>query len=103
MNLRIDVSKIDKSRIFEGKKGKYLDMTLFIDTEKESEYGDNGMIVQAVTKEERDQDIQGAILGNAKIFYNPDAEKAQSKPEQAAEAFGGVVRSDEPEEEQLPF
>ena len=61
----IDVTKIDKSKLYEGKKGKYLNIVL-IETPS-SEYGDF-MIVQDVSKEEREAGEKGAILGNAKKF-----------------------------------
>lgn len=62
---KIDVTKIDKDRLFKGEKGTYLDIVL-IETPK-SEYGDY-MIVQSVTKEEREAGQRGEILGNAKIY-----------------------------------
>lgn len=67
ISLKIDVSKIDKSRLFKGKKGTYLDAVLFYDGQPD-QYQNNGMIVQSVSKEERAQGKQGAILGNAKIL-----------------------------------
>jgi hypothetical protein len=70
ITLKIDVSKIDKSKLFKGKKGTYLDAVLFF-KEEQDKYGNNGMIVQSVSKEEREQGTKGAILGNAKVFGNP--------------------------------
>ena len=64
ITLSIDVTKIDKSRLFVGKKGTYLDCVL-IETPN-SEYGDY-MVVESVTKEEREQGKKGTILGNGKI------------------------------------
>jgi hypothetical protein len=63
--LKIDVSKIDKSQLFKGQKGTYLDAVLFYD-ENPDQYQNNGMIVQSVSKEERSKGIKGAILGNGK-------------------------------------
>ncbi len=63
INLRIDVSKIDKSLIFEGKKGKYLDLVCFFKEEKD-QYGNNGMIKQSAPKEKRGD---MPILGNASV------------------------------------
>ncbi len=71
---KIDVTKIDKSRLFKGKPGKdgkcpmYLDLAL-IET-KQTNFGDwrddqTHMIVQSVSKEERLKGIKGPILGNA--------------------------------------
>lgn len=62
---KINVSSIDKTKLFKGNKGVYLDICL-IETPN-SEYGDF-MVVQSSTKEERDAGKRGAILGNAKVF-----------------------------------
>ena len=63
ITLKIDVSKIDKAKLFKGEKGIYLNAVL-IETPS-SEYSDF-MIVQETTKEEREAGIKGNILGNAK-------------------------------------
>jgi Ser-tRNA(Ala) deacylase AlaX len=65
--IKIDVTKIDKERLYQGKKGSYLDATVFLN-EEEGQYGDNGMITQSVSKEEREAGVKGAILGNVKIL-----------------------------------
>jgi len=65
--IKIDVTKIDKERLYQGKKGSYLDATVFLNDE-EGQYGDNGMITQSVSKEEREAGVKGAILGNVKIL-----------------------------------
>lgn len=65
--IKIDVTKIDKDRLFQGKKGQYLDATVFLNDE-EGQYGDNGMITQSVSKEEREAGVKGNILGNVKIL-----------------------------------
>jgi len=67
ISLKIDVTKIDKARLFNGAKGTYLDAVLFLNDEPD-QYGNNGMITQSVSKEEREAGTKGAILGNAKVF-----------------------------------
>ena len=52
ISLRIDVSKIDKARLFKGEKGTYLDCVL-IETPA-AKYGKDWMIVESVSKEERE-------------------------------------------------
>jgi hypothetical protein len=69
IEVRIDVTKIPKERIYVGEKGKYLTMTTFIDTEQEDQYGNHGFISPSTTKEEREQGEQTPILGNCKVFY----------------------------------
>jgi hypothetical protein len=62
---KIDVIKIDKTKLYKGEKGTYLDICL-IET-PDSKYGDDYMVTQSVSKEDREKGIKGAILGNAKI------------------------------------
>ena len=69
ISVKIDVTKIDKARLFQGAKGTYLDLTTFIDTDNPSNYGDHGFISQSVSKEERAEGIKTPILGNCKVFY----------------------------------
>ena len=44
VSLKIDVSKIDKARLFKGQKGIYLDATVFIDLDQLDQYGNSGMV-----------------------------------------------------------
>lgn len=70
---KIDVTKIDKEKLFKGEKGTYLDIAIFVNDETD-QYGNNGMIVQSVSKEEREAGVKGAILGNIKkTGKNPQA------------------------------
>tara|TARA_R110001592_G_scaffold3557_1_gene20497 strand:- start:27 stop:332 length:306 start_codon:yes stop_codon:yes gene_type:complete len=83
ISVRIDVTKIDKSRLYKGAKGTYLDLTTFIDTEVADQYENHGFISQSVDKEEREAKVQTPILGNVKVFYT-DGQQApqQSAPKQ---------------------
>jgi len=65
ITLSINTDLIDESKLFPGKKGKYLDCVL-IETPN-SDYGDY-MVVQSTTKEERAAGKKGVILGNGKIL-----------------------------------
>lgn len=84
VNLKIDVKKIDKTRLFKSPNtgAKYLDATVFIDIDNQDNYGQNGMITQDVTKEEKQQKVKGPILGNCKVFWKEEGEQAQSTKEQ---------------------
>ena len=70
INLKIDVTKIDKAKMYQGAKGTYLDATVFVDTDQQDKYGNNGMITQALPKDEREAGNKGAILGNCKVFWS---------------------------------
>ncbi len=81
VSLNLNLSKIDKSKIVQGKSGKYLNLTAFIDTEKEDQYGNHGAIAHSLSKEERQSGDKGAIIGNAKVFWNPsETSKPTPKP-----------------------
>lgn len=67
IRLKIDVTKIDKAKLFKGEKGTYLSCTLLLNDATDN-YGNNGMIVQDTTKEEREAGNKGAILGNCKVL-----------------------------------
>ena len=78
ISLQLNVSKIDKKRLFEGTKGVYLNAIL-IETPN-SEYGDY-MIKQSVSKEEREQGIEGNILGSAKIIVKREPQNYNNPPD----------------------
>ena len=75
LSVRIDVTKIEKERLYKGSKGTYLDLTTFVDTDQVDQYDNNGFISQSVDKEEREQGVKTPILGNVKVFYT-DGESA---------------------------
>ena len=78
----IDVTKIDKEKLVKGKKGTYLNITAFVDTDNKDQYDNNGMVTQSTTQEEREAGTRGVILGNTKVFYQGDS-KQGSRPKQA--------------------
>lgn len=96
VSLKIDVTKIDKARLFKGAKGTYLDCTLMLD-EDPDEYENNGMITQSISKEERDADVKGAILGNSKIHW-----KGESQPRTPAQKPAPPTNFDTADDD-IPF
>lgn len=76
ISIKLDVDKIDKERLFVGKKGTYLNAVM-IETPN-SEYGDF-MIIEDVSFEERQSGKKGTILGNGKIIVK--ANNSQPEPE----------------------
>ena len=74
----IDVTKIDKEKLVKGKKGTYLNITAFVDTENKDQYDNNGMVTQSTTQEEREAGTRGVILGNTKVFYQGEPKQGSS-------------------------
>lgn len=73
LTAKIDCMKIEKARLFKGKDGaQYLDM-VFIPTPNDK-HGNDYMIVQSITKAEREAGKKGIILGNAKVISQQSAQ-----------------------------
>ena len=68
MKANIDLSKIPKDKIYKGKKGSYLPITITINDEL-GNYGDNGPIIVEQTKDERDAKADKVYLGNVKVVW----------------------------------
>jgi len=74
----IDVLKINKDKLYTGKKGKYLNVVLI--PTPNSDYGD-WMIVEETTEEERKAGEKGTILGNAKVLVKKEEASQDKKSE----------------------
>ena len=64
----INLNAIDKSKIIEGKKGKYLPITITINDEPD-QFGNQGPVVVEQTKEEREAKAARTYLGNVKVVW----------------------------------
>jgi len=65
----IDLNKIPKDKIFIGKKGKYLPITITINDELD-QFGNQGPVVVEQTKDERDAKAAKTYLGNVKVVWS---------------------------------
>lgn len=97
LNIKLDVTKIDKERLYKGAKGTYLDLTTFVDTANQDKYENNGFISQSLTKDERDAGEKTPILGNVKVFYT-DGEAASNSGKVAK-----VMQEADLLEDDIPF
>ena len=94
----INLSEIPKDKIIEGKKGKYLPITITINDETD-QFGNQGPIVVAQTKEERDAKDKKTYLGNVQVVWtNGDNVAATPRNDQPQQAPQPVAV-----EEDLPF
>ena len=59
----INLSSIPKDKIIEGKKGKYLPITITINDEVD-QFGNQGPIIVSQEKEEREAKVDKVYLGN---------------------------------------
>ena len=79
-SIKLDLTKIAKDKLFKSEKtgSIYLDAVIIM-KDSEDQYGNIGMIVQSQTKEEREQGIKSAILGNAKELVKQETKSAEVK------------------------
>jgi hypothetical protein len=73
IEIKVDVTKIPRERIYVGKKGKYISLTSFVNLGDPDEYGNNGPVTMARSKEEP-KDLRMPIIGNVRIFYRDGIE-----------------------------
>ncbi|NBW17512.1 MAG: hypothetical protein EBR82_56980 [Caulobacteraceae bacterium] len=79
--ISINVTRIDKAHLVDGKNGKYLNVT-FWENETPDQYGNAGFVTQEVSQQAREQGVKGAIIGNWKrVEPRQSAAKPSPKPD----------------------
>jgi hypothetical protein len=61
ITIKLDVTKLQKDRFYHGKKGIYAELILI---EHSNDFGDDGFVIQSISKEEREAGERGRIVGN---------------------------------------
>ena len=64
----INLSEIPKDKIIEGKKGKYLPISITVNNEPD-QFGNQGPVCVDQTKEEREAKVAKKYLGNCKVVW----------------------------------
>ena len=64
----INLNEIPKDKIINGKKGKYLPISITINDEPD-QFGNQGPVIVEQTKEERDAKTAKTYLGNVKVVW----------------------------------
>ena len=99
----IDLTKIPKDKIIEGKKGKYLPITITLNDETD-QFGNQGPVVVQQTKEERDAKTEKTYLGNVKVVWTNGTNVAIApRQDQAAPAAQPVAQAATQQVDDLPF
>jgi hypothetical protein len=97
----INLSNIPKDKIIEGKKGKYLPISISINDELD-QFGNQGPIVVSQSKEEREAKSAKTYLGNIKVVWgngvmpDPAPRNNQQQAPQAKASMPMVESSDLP-------
>ncbi len=64
----INLTMIPKDKIIEGKKGKYLPISISVNDEPD-QFGNQGPVIVDQSKEERDAKAAKTYLGNCKVVW----------------------------------
>ena len=92
----INLSEIPKDKIYVGKKGKYLPITITLNDDVD-QFGNQGPVVVEQTKEERESKQAKTYLGNVKVVWtNGDNVAAAPRDNQPAAAPEAVKPEDLP-------
>ena len=95
----INLAEIPKDKIFIGKKGKYLPITITLNDEVD-QFGNQGPVVVEQTKEERESKQAKTYLGNTRVVWtngnNVDTAPRDNQPQAAPKASAAA-------KEDLPF
>jgi len=104
ISANIDLTKIEKAKIYEGKKGKYYPITIVLNDEL-GQYGDSGYIQTEQTKEERDAKMPKSYLGNVKVVWSngQNVEPAPREGGQAPQQNNFAAPQQSAPEPDLPF
>ena len=97
----INLNNIPKDKIYHGKKGKYLPITITINDEL-GNYGDNGPIILEQSKEEREAKTDKVYLGNVKVVWTNGTNVATA-PRDGEPANQAEAKAAPPVLDDLPF
>jgi len=99
----INLNMIPKGKIIEGKKGKYLPITITLNDVVDN-YGNQGPVVVEQSKEERESKADKVYLGNAKVVWsngtNVDAAPRDNQAQQGGFQAAPVAAAPK---DDLPF
>ena len=101
INLKINIDLIEQARLYPGNKGRYLDAVLFLNDQPD-QFGNHGMIVQQVSKEEKEAGVRGPILGNAKMLGVKTAQEPAAPPKPLAAAPAPAKAAKQPKPQMPP-
>ena len=94
----INLDSIDKTKIINGKKGKYLPIVITLNDEVD-QFGNQGPVILEQSKEEREAKVAKVYLGNVKVVWtNGDNVSAAPRTDQPQQAAAAPMPADD-----LPF
>lgn len=98
----INLNNIPKDKIYVGKKGKYLPITITLNDELD-QFGNQGPVVVEQTKEERETKTDKTYLGNVKVVWTNGSNVEVAPRDEAQSAPAMPQAQAAPVEDDLPF
>lgn len=88
ISVSIDLNKLDKSRIVEGKNGaKYYNFTINVNDEKD-QYGNDASVTISQTAEERQAKALRTFVGNGRVVWsNNSSQQNTAQPKEEVDDF----------------
>jgi hypothetical protein len=101
INASINLNEIPKNKIVDGKKGKYLPITITINDEPDN-FGNQGPITVGQSKEERESKTAKVYLGNVKVLWT-NGQNVDVAPKDGKQQSAPARRAPATVEDDLPF
>jgi|TARA_B110000977_G_scaffold127231_1_gene162587 hypothetical protein len=97
----INLNEIPKDKIYKGKKGSYLPITITINDEVD-QFGNQGPVIVDQSKEERDAKAPKVYLGNVKVVWT-NGENVNAAPREDSQGQQAPANSFTAQSDDLPF
>ena len=96
ITFNLNLSKLDKSKIVQGKKGSYYPLTVFVN-DNTDQYGYNVNVATGLTKEEREAGVKSDYVSNGgKVIKTNGAISAADRVENDASTQKQIQEADFP-------
>jgi len=100
IKLKINVSRILKEHLYEGKNGKYLDLVAWPNKNGPDQYGNTHMVCQELSKAARDAGEKGPIIGNLTL---PEQEAPPARQTPPVRQQRQTTQQEQASEEEIPW
>lgn len=98
ISINIDVKKINKERLYHGKKGVYCGITMILMDEPD-DHGNDVQVWEEQTKDEREAKKDRNFLGSGKVIWTDERDEGS-----AVEQYESSINNQDPgEDDDLPF
>ena len=95
ITFNLNLSKLDKGKIVQGKKGSYYPLTLFVNDDTD-QFGNNVAVATGLTKEEREAGAKTDYLANGRVISTDGNVVVAVKQEQQAQPQQAIQNADLP-------